>query len=688
MKPEQQIQRDTSMLQQYESLLEINNAVVSQLDLRELLKVISTSLRKVIPHDAALLTLHDAESSHLRLQALDMQMFGRVPFEEGVQISMEDTPEGEAIRSRQPVLVGPRVDLARFSSPWVRHAVDNGVRSGCAVPLISHDRALGALSVVSLHEGAFSESDAEWLGRCANQIAIAVENALNYQRSKHERDRFEMMLEVSKAVSASLNLCDLLRATSTILRNHINHGFAAISLYDEESQKFRILALDNPPEFLEEGRLVPMDGTPVGLAFRTRQPVWRGRVDLEEFPSETTRRLYEAGLRSGCVVPLISRDCVIGALAIGSYREFSITQADADMLQLIATQIASSLENSLNFERARRAEKEIRKQFERERLMLEINNAVVTQLSLRDLVHVVSSCLRNVLQPDVTGISLYDQETNQFRAYYFDLPSNLPPIEEGTPMALDGTVGGMAFKSGRPVFMSRYDPSFQYAEFDRRLLEAGIKSGGVIPLIAHDRKLGFLGIGSYREDAFSAADQELLCHIANQIAIAVENALAYEEIEKLKNKLADEKLYLEDEIRTERNFEEIIGESPALRHILKQIERVAPTDSTILIRGETGTGKELIARAIHNLSARCDRTLVKVNCAAIPMGLIESELFGHEKGAFTGAISQRIGRFELANHGTLFLDEVATFHWNCNPSCYACCRSNNLNVSAAPARSR
>jgi formate hydrogenlyase transcriptional activator len=149
-----------------------------------------------------------------------------------------------------------------------------------------------------------------------------------------------------------------------------------------------------------------------------------------------------------------------------------------------------------------------------------------------------------------------------------------------------------------------------------------------------------------------------MTEIAKQIALAVENALAYGEIQALKNKLADEKLYLEDEIRTEGHFEEIIGDSPALRQILKQVETVAGTDSTVLIRGETGTGKELIARAIHNLSPRRQRTLVKVNCAAIPTGLLESELFGHEKGAFTGAISQRIGRFELANRGTLFLDEV------------------------------
>ncbi len=649
--------------------------------------------------------------------------------------------------------------------------------------------------------------------------------------------QYQSLLEINHAVVSQLDLRELLRTTSAILRQHIHHDIAGISLYEEARGMFRVMALDNPPEHWEEGHLLPLEGTPDGLAFQTRQVVWREHLDLTEFPATVVRQAYEAGVRSGCSVPLIARDRVIGVLGIGSKREASVTAADAEMLQLIANQIASAVANALNFERARQAEQEVQRQLERERLMLEINNAVVTQLDLRELARVTAARLREVLQHDMTGISLYDPATNQIRTYMFDLPADtLPPIPEGTPVPLEGTFGGMAFLSGQPVFMNRIDATIPMAEFDRRLMEAGIRSGGVIPLIVHDRKLGFLGVGSFQEDAFSAADQELVCHIANQIAIAVENALnferaqvaeqqakrqaervqlllqvnnaiasaldlpslfravsaclrqvfrldyavmglyndqeeilrvhlldrgegldilqegqiapldhtpvglairtkqvvvtgmdylaqfpsevvrravsqgirancsapllrknrvigamsmasktvaaftqddgelfmkiadqvaiavenalAFQEIEGLKNKLASEKLYLEDEIRTEYNFEELIGSSRAFKRILKQIETVAPTDAAVLIRGETGTGKELIARAIHNLSTRRERTLVKLNCAAIPTGLLESELFGHEKGAFTGAITQRIGRFELAHHGTLLLDEV------------------------------
>ena len=192
----------------------------------------------------------------------------------------------------------------------------------------------------------------------------------------------------------------------------------------------------------------------------------------------------------------------------------------------------------------------------------------------------------------------------------------------------------------------------------RLLLAEGVRTVCFAPLITRERVLGTLGVASLQESAFPQQDMDLLAQVAAQVAIAVENALAFEQIAELKNRLAEEKLYLEDEIRTEYNFEEIVGESPLLKALLNQVETVAPTDSTVLIQGETGTGKELIARAIHNLSPRRDRTFVKINCAAIPTGLLESELFGHERGAFTGAIAQKLGRFELADKGTLFLDEV------------------------------
>ncbi len=294
---------------------------------------------------------------------------------------------------------------------------------------------------------------------------------------------------------------------------------------------------------------------------------------------------------------------------------------------------------------------------DRYQLLLDINNAVVTRLDLGSLLHATSDSLRKVIPHDSASIALYDPESGQLRLHRFDL-QYASDLEEGALFSLEGSPEGLAFTSRRPVVIGNLNLEEFPAPQIKHAYDDGLRSACIIPLVVRDRALGTLDIASRSEHAFTDGDAELLTHIAGQIAIAVENALAYREIAALKNKLASEKVYLEEEIKTDYNFEEIIGRSIALKQVLKQVETVAPTDSVVLIYGETGTGKELIARAIHHLSARRERTMVKLNCAAIPTGLLESELFGHEKGAFTGAIAQRVGRFELAHKGTLLLDEV------------------------------
>lgn len=646
-------------------LLEINNAVVSHLDLRGLLKSISACLRPIIPHDAALLTLKEPGNDQLRLHALDLQMFGQVPFEEGVLISMHDTPEGQAIMSRQPVLVGPSVDLARFSSPWVRHAVENGVKSGCAVPLITHERTLGALSVVSQRENAFTASDVELLGQCANQIAIAVANALNFERArkaeqevgrKFERER--LMLQINNAVVSQLDLRDLVRVISSSLSEALDINAVGLSLYEPESACFRVYYYDLPETIpsMEAGATIPAEGSIGGLALTLGRPILVNRAsEAEAFP-ESKRRFYDHGFNSGGCVPLIMQGRKLGVLGVLSFREDAFPEERQQLLCQIADQIAIATENAVNFERARKAEQALTRQLERERLMLEITNAVVSHLELSDLLKTVSACLKRVLPHDLAGIALYDAVTGQLKAHALDFPQNQEFVEMGDAIPIDGTPEGLAFKTRRQVLIKRLDLSEFTADIMRRAVAEGLKSGCTVPLISRGRVLGTLSVVSVQESAFSQDDADLFDRIGAQVAIAIENGLAYQEIANLKDKLDKEKLYLEEEIRSD--FEDIIGESAELKKVLKQVEIVASTDSTVLILGETGTGKELIARAIHNLSGRQDGTFVKLNCAAIPTGLLESELFGHEKGAFTGAIATKIGRFELADKGTLFLDEV------------------------------
>src|SRR5262249_30901961 len=281
-------------------------------------------------------------------------------------------------------------------------------------------------------------------------------------------------------------------------------------------------------------------------------------------------------------------------------------------------------------------------------------------LNLQELLSALSVCLRKVLPHDAAGLALYDYSIKQLRMSALEFPTKEDLFIEGEIIPLEESPAGRAFTTRQTVIMN--DVGSAKTPIGKRFAAAGVKSCCLIPLISHDRAFGVLSVASLRENAFDAEGAELLGQIAKQVSIAVENAYAFRKIEALKNRLEEEKLYLEEEIRTEYNFEEIIGGSPALRRALRRVLQaratVARPASNLLIYGETATGKELLARAIHNLSLRRERTLVKVNCAAIPTGLLESEMFGHEKGAFTGAIERRIGRFELAHKSTLFLDEV------------------------------
>ncbi len=318
---------------------------------------------------------------------------------------------------------------------------------------------------------------------------------------------------------------------------------------------------------------------------------------------------------------------------------------------------------------------------DRLRLLLDVTNAVVSNLSLKELLYTVSGWLRKFFPIDLASMVIQDAETGLLKVHALDAPAPGGVLGEGTVLPLEGTPPGIAIATRSTVIRDRIDFEEFYSPIIREAYKAGLRSGCSVPLICHDQVLGTINVGSLRECAFTRKDAELLEQIAGPVAIAVQNALNFERAERerdhnkrlldelavLKNKLHSEKLYLEEEIQTEYNFEEIIGQNAVLKKILQQVATVAPTDSAVLLCGETGTGKELIARAIHNLSGRRERTLVKLNCAAIPTGLLESELFGHEKGAFTGAIAQRVGRFELANKGTLLLDEVGEIPLDLQP---------------------
>jgi formate hydrogenlyase transcriptional activator len=314
-------------------------------------------------------------------------------------------------------------------------------------------------------------------------------------------------------------------------------------------------------------------------------------------------------------------------------------------------------DHSLNSHEPPSARREPQRESDRLKLLLAMTNTLVSNLEPRDLLRAISASIRQDMQCDVVGVWLPDREQRQLRHLAMDFPESKGFVTEDLVSSVEGSILGGVFKTGKPVVLrTRADyTSDQGAEAGRA---EAIESCCILPLISRNRTRGVLTLASRIENSFSPEDVDFLMRAAGQVSIAIENALAYREIAELKDKLAQEKLYLEEEIRSTSDFEGIIGQSSALRQALQLVETVAMSDSTVLLLGETGTGKELVARAIHDRSRRKTRTFVELNCAAIPTGLLESELFGHERGAFTGAVTQKIGRLELADQGTLFLDEV------------------------------
>jgi formate hydrogenlyase transcriptional activator len=324
----------------------------------------------------------------------------------------------------------------------------------------------------------------------------------------------------------------------------------------------------------------------------------------------------------------------------------------------VASHAAIALESAAAADPAEQHRQQVAQERDRLSLLLDITNRIASNLDLHELLRAIAATLRQVMACDGgVVVVLPDAESGQPWVHALDFPENDGFVSEEL-LVSPGGLGGRAFDTLQPVIANRLDQAPLAPELSRRMIEKGLQCLCCVPLVRRGSALGLLGLARRQEHSFRPEDAEFLGQVGAQIAIAIENALAYRQISELKDKLAQENLYLEQESRGEMDFEQIIGKSAALGHVLKLVQTVAPSDSTVLLLGETGTGKELIARAIRDHSRRKDRTFVKLNCAAIPTGLLESELFGHEKGAFTGAISQKIGRLELADRGTLFLDEV------------------------------
>jgi formate hydrogenlyase transcriptional activator len=470
--------------------------------------------------------------------------------------------------------------------------------------------------------------------------------------------RFEALLRASKAIASSGDCGKCEEVFARELRSAIAFDYLHVSmfesdrgsscnsgwrLFDIHGSKRQIPEADLPVDEIElMSSLVHEDGQPLVVADWSKEARF---PQLKVF-------ITGLGINSTCALPLVRGQRRLGVFEVGSTQPNAYCNEEVAFLSFAADQVALSIDAAVNFAVSQQAQ-------ERLKLLLELTNQVVSNLELRELLRAASASLRRVMNCDVVGVMLPHSDGQQLQIYALDFPDGKGLFREESLIPIEGSHPGEVFRTGKPLLKKQPELEEERSpEHHRRVVGEGVHAGCLLPLISRGRTLGVLALGRRLENAFDEDEVEFLCQVASQVAIAVENALAYGEIADLRDKLAQEKLYLEDEIRGEIDFEGIVGQSSALRQVLQLVDTVAPSDSTVLLFGETGTGKELIARAIHDRSRRKDRTLVKLNCAAIPTGLLESELFGHERGAFTGAIAQKIGRFELADQGTLFLDEV------------------------------
>jgi formate hydrogenlyase transcriptional activator len=489
--------------------------------------------------------------------------------------------------------------------------------------------------------------------------AISAPEAAPAAPLEHSRRQLEALLEVAESIAQHRDLAALFHDLAERLHCVVDFDFLTLVLHDPVRNVMRLHILETRlPTPVKTGSETPMEGHPSGWVWESQQPFVVSDTEEEQRFPEFLQRLREVGVRCLAMVPLTTAQHRLGAMGFGRLVPQRITDTELQFMQRVASQVAVAVDNALNFETSQAYQAQLAKERDRLQVLLEVNNVLVSTRELPELFRGIVVSLEKVIHHDYTSLALKDSASGLLKIHALDFPGRPGFLSKEITVPLETTPSGHCFTNGQPLLARGTEIDRYSNEIIRMLRSEGVQTICCVPLTTHGRTFGTLNLASRREDAVSPQDLELLQQVGGQIAIALENALAFEQIDALKDKLAEEKLYLEEEIRSEFNFEEIIGDSPALKRALAQVELVALAGTAVLITGETGTGKELIARAIHNHSPRRERTFVKVNCAAIPSGLLESELFGHERGAFTGALTQKIGRFELADRGTLFLDEV------------------------------
>lgn len=472
--------------------------------------------------------------------------------------------------------------------------------------------------------------------------------------------RYRTLLKLSATITAHPDKVEMLRSVRQQLSEVLALEGVLLLRLEVDGKTASLLAWEHSGAAprLEIGTRIALQGSATEKVLADLRPVHI--PDLRQAMLAIPQLAAQASFgvrRCGYVFPISSPRARLGAIAFTGEEGAQFSGDDVELMASASSQIAIALESELTIGELARHRQQVERDRDRLGLLLDINNQIVAKKDPNELFHSASQAMRKYFGNDCAGFWLRDGESHQFDCVVFDFPTRLSSQEDNPTLRPTGA-DLERMEDRIPRVWTEEEIERTSAPVLRTLRTESIRSLITAPLITVHGVVGMMALGSRKAHFFNDADLELLLQVENQMALALENAIAYGRLDAFKNRLQEEKLYLESEIRSELSFEDIVGDSAALRKVLDQVSIAAPTRSTILLRGETGTGKELIARAIHNTSPRRERTFVKLNCAAIPSALVESELFGHEKGAFTGAVSQKRGRFEIADHGTLFLDEV------------------------------
>ena len=460
-----------------------------------------------------------------------------------------------------------------------------------------------------------------------------------------ERNRYRLLLEITDVVARAESLPDALKEIAPPVLAMTGGALLNLSLYDPRRDCMQTHYWKKNQES-GEFAASPVDQAASGWAWKHQEPVAIPDTEREQRFPGCVPVLLNHGVRSYTVLPMSTASSHFGALGLGRNIPEVLDNEDVEFLSRVALMGALALEK----ERAHRA-------FEEQQSLVAISRELSSSLELERLLPVILTSIRSIARYERAVLTLLDEEGKNVHRYGDALEWE-PFLNHGNAVPLEQSLSAPAIQTREVTFFTAADLRDLNDPLAKTMYEAGVRSVCSVPLIAGNQVWGTLDPSSMVEHAFGPPEVEYLQQVSNQIAVALQNAHAYREIAQLKDRLAQEKRYLEYEIRSATQTDDIVGTSPALKRVLDYAAIVADTDSTVLITGETGTGKERIARMIHGMSRRKDRNFIKVNCAAIPTGLLESELFGHEKGAFTGAVSQKFGRLELADKGTLLLDEI------------------------------